>query len=230
MPRRRATAMLGSLPEATTHSTRRIPRTSIAQSTSARAARVTRPLPAPAGSSQHPASALPLAVSRLRRITAPTSVPSADQMPQIRPVSAATFSAYRRRKARLDSRSVTTSGRPLRAPMNSRPRSMCARNSSACHGSSGRSSAPSSPRGIAYIIVVAFRGRVRASQRGDPLTRRRRPPPTFRRVGGLTGPGSTCPVRGPIRSVPGRGPPPSGGASRRAGPRGCPPRPAGPGP
>ena len=36
--------------------------------------------------------------------------------------------------------------------MKSRPRSRCARNSSACQGSRGRSSAPSSPRDIAYIL------------------------------------------------------------------------------
>ncbi|KIX79554.1 hypothetical protein SF12_04330 [Streptomyces sp. MBRL 601] len=92
MPRRRATAMLGSLSVATCHSTRRIPRTVNAQSMIARQARVTRPRPTPAGSSQQPASATPCTGSKVRKRTPPTSVPSS-QIPYSRPLSAACRSA-----------------------------------------------------------------------------------------------------------------------------------------
>ncbi len=158
MPRRRATAMLGAFAEGTCHSTRWMPRSSTAQSIRTRTARVTSPRPTAAGSSQQPASAVPCTTSIVRRSTPPTSVPSAVRMPRIRPVSVAAFCAYAVRKARADSTSRLASASPTCRPMNSRPRSMWARNSSACHGSSGRSSVPSSPSGIPNIAVLHVPG------------------------------------------------------------------------
>ena len=76
----------------------------------------------------------------------------------------------------------TASGSPMSVPMNSRPRSMWARNSSACHGSSGLSSAPLSPNDIANIrsssVAIRLRyARARGRTVGQPAAPdlRRRP-------------------------------------------------------
>lgn len=68
--------MLRVLPAATHHSTRLIPRSWKAQSINTRQARVTRPRPSPACSSQQPISHTPEALSKRVNMTPPTSVPS----------------------------------------------------------------------------------------------------------------------------------------------------------
>ena len=81
-----------SLPALVTHSTRWMPRSRIAQSMITRAARVTRPCPSAAASSQQPASQTPVVVLSDTNNTPPTRVPRC-QMPQMPPSSRAHRSA-----------------------------------------------------------------------------------------------------------------------------------------
>ncbi len=136
-PPRGCSALLGVV----IHSMRCMPRSPKAYSTRMPCRRgdqaVARRRPA---RSSTPISQLPPPASNRTNITPPTSVPSS-QMPWMRPASAACLSANLWRVARADSRSVERAAQGIHGSTVARARSMWARNSSACQGSSGRSSA-----------------------------------------------------------------------------------------